>query len=337
MNLLRDRILLTLTALIAVVAVTGAIGAVKQVDSTFSGFLVLENGVVPSVGLSIWPATADGEIYQQRVVSYDGIAFESADAMRAYAAAMPVGTPVDYVFEGASVRDARSVAIRRFGWSDFTLLYGLYLLNGTLLAAAAVFCCARRKHGNGAAAATPLMAIGALWALSALDLYGPYRMFRLHALLECLLFAAALHMTLGYPTRARIAQEYRWLIPSLYGAAGVLAGANQLGIMDPTLYTATHLLAVSAFGLALLGLVVGELHRMRSWATLRPRLEVASIAAGGLVALSLPVVLSAMEALTGGRSPQNAMALTAFVFPLSVAYAVTRSDSPERRRPHVRW
>lgn len=333
MKILRDKLLLALTVLIATVALTGVVGAVKQVGPAFSGFLVLENGVVPSVGLSIWPATADGEIYQTRVVRYDGIAFESADALRAYAAARPVGTPVEYVFESPAGNTTRVIESRRFEWSDFTLLYGLYLLNGTLLAAAAIFCCTRRARANGAAAAIPLMAIGAVWALSALDLYGPYRMFRLHALCECMLFAAALHMTLGYPTRARIADEFRWLIPSLYGAAGVLALSNQFGLMDPTIYTATHLLAVSAFGIGLLGLVVGEFHRMRSWTTLRPRLEVASIAAGGLVALSLPVVLSAMEMLTGGRSPQNAMALTAFVFPLSVAYAVTRDETSARTLP----
>ena len=333
MNLLRDKLLLAFTVLVTAVALTGVIGAVKQVGPAFSGFLVLENGVVPSIGLSIWPATADGELYQKRVASYDGVSFESADVLRAYVAARPAGTPIEYVFESEAGRETRVVESRRFEWSDFTLLYGLYLLNGVLLAAAAIFCFARRKSAEGATAAIPLMAIGSVWVLSALDLYGPYRLFRLHALCECLLFAAALHMTLGYPTKARIAETLPWLIPSIYGAAGVLAVANQLGLADPSIYTATHLLAVSAFGLGLLGLVVGEFHRMRNWPTLRPRLEVASIAAGGLLALSLPVVLSAMEALTGGRSPQNAMALTAFVFPLSVAFAVTRDDASAPASP----
>ena len=32
------------------------------------------------------------------------------------------------------------------------------------------------------------------------------------------------------------------------------------------------------------------------------------------------------EMLTGGRAPQNAIALTAFIFPLSIGYAVLRAD-----------
>ena len=55
--------------------------------------------------------------------------------------------------------------------------------------------------------------------------------------------------------------------------------------------------------------------------TLRGR--VAVVAAGTLVAFALPAALTFAESLTGGRSPQNALALTGMVFPLAVAYGLS--------------
>ena len=43
-----------------------------------------------------------------------------------------------------------------------------------------------------------------LWALTAVDLYGPYRFFRLHAFFECLLFATSFHCALVFPQPARV-------------------------------------------------------------------------------------------------------------------------------------
>ena len=47
---------------------------------------------------------------------------------------------------------------------------------------------------------------------------------------------------------------------------------------------------------------------------------------GALLACSLPICLCLAELLTGGRSPQNAVALTAFLFPLSIAYVIVRDE-----------
>ena len=46
------------------------------------------------------------------------------------------------------------------------------------------------------------------------------------------------------------------------------------------------------------------------------------IALGAIAAFAIPIVLTLAEPLTGGRSPQNALALTAFLFPLSIGIAL---------------
>ena len=329
---LRDRLLLAAAALILAVGLTGATGAVGQIGKTFPGFLVLGNGVVASIGISIWPATEDGEIFQRRIVAADGQRFESADALQAYIRSLPAGTPVDYRFAGAP-ETKRTIETRRFELGDFFLLHGLYLLNGFGLGAAALVCVARRRRTPGAQAATPLMFLGALWVLSAMDLYGPYRLFRLHAFCEAMLFPAALHMALAYPNPAAWLAERRWLVPSLYAAGAMLGLAIEIGLMDAGIYTATHLVAVSAFGLALLVLVVSEVDRLRRPLDPDAYARLRAVALGALLALAIPILVSAMESFTGGRSPQNAAALTAFLFPASVAYAVGREGQPSL--PHV--
>ena len=45
-----------------------------------------------------------------------------------------------------------------------------------------------------------------------------------------------------------------------------------------------------------------------------------------VVALALPIFLTVAELATGGRSPQNALTFTGFVFPLSIGYALIRED-----------
>jgi hypothetical protein len=286
--------------------------------------------VVASIGLSIWPATTGGEIFQRPITAMDGEPLASALQLRDRVAALPAGTAVTYTLGHGDRAETRTFETRTFGARDFALLYGLYVLNGVVLGAAALVCIARRRRTEGALAAAPLMLCGALWVLSALDLYGPYRMFRLHAFFEALLFPAALHMALCYPAPLEIVKRFRGTIPALYAAGAVLGAAIQLNLFDGPVYSSLHLIAVSAFGVALAAVIVSEVDRLRRplGSDARARLQAVLIGAG--LALTLPIVVTAMESFTGGRSPQNAAALTTFVFPFAVAYAVARDVETAR-------
>ena len=98
----------------------------------------------------------------------------------------------------------------------------------------------------------------------------------------------------------------------------------QLLLRDPTAYVMAHLLSVSAFGVALIALVVAEFERLRRPMNLLARERLCIAAIGTLVAFAMPIVFTAAELLTGGRSPQNALALTGAIFPLALAYAISR-------------
>jgi hypothetical protein len=319
---LRDPLSLAVALAVLAVGSLGLAGSAARVGEPFPGFLVLENRVVASIGLCIWPATADGALFQRQVTAIGERRVESARDVHAAVAGVPLGTPLAYRLRGSDGDLVRAIETRRFGIRDFLLLYGLYLLNGSVLAGAALVALAVRRSNPSALSTVPILALGALWTLTALDLYGPYRLFRLHALCEALLFPACLHMALGFPQPARVLRQRPWLPWAAYGLAGVLAALYQLGLNAQPSYSLSHLASTSALGVALLVLMVSEVERYRRTTSAAVRERIRTIAVGAVLALSLPVCLTIAELFTGGRAPQNAMALTTFLFPLAVGYAV---------------
>ena len=125
-----DRIWLAALASLLLIAIVGTSGALSQVGKSFPGFLVLGNRVIASVGLSIWPATAGGEIFQHEVVAIDGMAVTNAETLRSQIRSLPAGTAIEYRLRSGDVEIARSIETRTFGWRDFALLHGMYLVNG---------------------------------------------------------------------------------------------------------------------------------------------------------------------------------------------------------------
>ncbi|MCP5060505.1 MAG: hypothetical protein GY937_27725 [bacterium] len=324
-----DPLRVAAAVLLLLAGLAGGAGALSQIGQPFPGFLVLENRVVASVGLSLWPGTAGGEIYQHEITAIDGERTLHVNAIRAIVAESPIGTELAYSFRGSEGSFERSIATRHFGWRDATLLHGLYLLNGLALGIAALIALGARDRNDSAMAVAPILLVAAVWALTAMDIYGPYRTFRVHALAETLLPACALHMALCFPTALGPVRRRPWLVVVPYILAGFLAAANQWGLRTPSVYTTTHLVAVSAIGVALVVFVVSEVERYRRPLVAEVRARLRTVALGCGVALLLPVVITLFEFVTGGRSPQNAIALTGFILPLSLAWAVRGESFPE--------
>lgn len=320
---------------LVLIGTLGLTEAVGWIGKPFPGFLLLENRVVASVGLSRWPGTAGGEIYQHQVLSVNGQTVHSVDEIQEHVQTVPVGTAVEYSLRQGDEELVRVVNTRRFALADFLLLFGMYILNGLALGGAALAALRARKAYPAAGATVPLLLVGALWALTALDLYGPYRLFRLHAACEVLLFPATLHMALGFPKPARFLAGRRWILGLPYALAAALGVPYQLGLYQGGIYVTTHLLATTAFGAALLVLLVSQVDRYLTATSMDVRARIRGLATGALLALSLPVVVTLAEALTGGRAPQNAIALTAFIFPLSIGYVVLRGDFSGTRAPET--
>lgn len=314
----------TLTALVVWLAAMGTVEAVGWVGQPFPGFLVLENRVVASVGFSHWPATTGGEIYQHEIVAVDGAPLENVHALKALVGSLPAGTSLIYSFRRGERKLERTIPTRLFGRHDFALLFGVYLLNGLVMGGVALGLWLLRGRHAGARTALPFLLVGALWGLTALDLYGPYRLFRLHALCESFLFAAILHLAIGFARPPLQPARRAQLLRASYACSAALALLYQLALGRAEAYVASHLLATSALGLSLVILVVtlcaGYLRSRR----LPFGPEVRDLALGAAFSLALPISLTLGESFTGGCMPQNAVGFTAFLLPLSICYAVRR-------------
>jgi signal transduction histidine kinase len=308
------------------VAAAVCLSALHWVGGTFPGFLVLENRVIASAGLAHWPAAQSGEIYQHEVLSVNGDRLTRASDLAERVRANAPGEPVHYVLRRAGRSIEWTEPTRVFTWMDFALLHGTLLfcgigLTGIGLAIRFLRCSDRVANGTSLA----LWIVG-MYALTAVDLYGPYRFFRLHALFECLLFAGALHIALIFPQPLRLLDRMPWILHASYGAAFVLAARLQIGLYDPATYVAIHRIAVDGFALALVVFITTQV-----WTYLRPpsfeaRQRVKVVVLGTVAALSPQVVIIFFSARSGGQVPENLMALSGIFFPISLGYAVLRQD-----------
>src|SRR5581483_11190934 len=303
-------------ALLAVVGalavLTGRVG-LAWIGSPFPGFFLLRNGVVASISLPGWPAAAHREIFQATLLAVDGEPVRSTAEVYARVAARPAGTRFRYEFERGGVRFARTIPSQRFGWQDGLLVFGAYLANGLVFALLGVGVWMRQPTR---AAPTAFLALGlcaAVYALTAVDLYGR------HALAECLLPAVFLHLGLVFPVR-RVAA--RTAVVASYVPAAALALAYQRWLDEPAGYRVVHAVAtagvVVGLGVVLANAVASYIRAPSD--LVRHRVRV--VALGVLAAFTAPLVVLAASTLEGGRVPVNVVGFTTCLFPLAVAYAV---------------
>lgn len=298
------------------------LGSLAWVGRPFPGFLVLDNGVVASAGLTRWPATAGGAIYQQHVVAIDGAPIADGAALRAHVAHAPAGTRFRYTLIGDQGERQLEIPSRRFDRTDWLLLFGTYAFCGIGLCAMAL--CIRFLRGSDQLAngTFPALYLVGLFSLTAIDLYGPAHWFRLHALCETLLAPAVLHVALVFPRTATLLERRPRLLWLPYVAAGVLAVYYQVGLYDPDAYRRAHGIAQAAFGASLLLLVALQVRHWRTARDFEARQRVKVLALGSALALGPQIVLALLSATAGVEAPQNAMAFSGMLFPLSLAYAV---------------
>ncbi|TMA38186.1 MAG: GAF domain-containing protein [Deltaproteobacteria bacterium] len=263
------------------------------------------------------------EIFQAAVVAVDGMpAAQAGDVYRAVRR-RPAGTIFEYTFEGHGTRFVRHIASHRFTWGDAVLIFGVYLFDGLVFAAIGVGVWALSPRRATTWALQGLGLCVGVYALTAIDLYGPHLFFRLHALAESFLPAVFLYLALLFPVRRmRLGQA----IAASYLPFGLLAVVYQLWLDDPTRYPAVHevaTLSLTGTGLCLLaGVVAGYVRAPSELVRHRVRVVALGIIAGFLP----PAAVLGYSAVTEGRVPVNVVGYTAFLFPLSIAYAVHKRD-----------
>ena len=312
-----------LLVMVSVLAGFGVRAGVAWVDRPFPGFFLLANRVVASVSLPSWPVAEQRELFQATLVAVNGAPIATASEVYARVGAMPAGTPVVYTFERHGAPVVRAIESQLFGWRDAFLIFGCYLFNGLLFAAIGIGVWALSP---GRATTWALLGVGlccSTYALTGMDLYAPHWFFRVHALAECFLPAVFIHLALFFPVR-RTSVRRAAAVSYLPAAALALVYEHRLG--SPALYPGVHAFAtlyLAGAGLFVLAAVVAGYVRARS-ELVRHRVRFAVL--GLFVAFVYPLLILTASVIEGGRVPANVMGFTAFLFPLSIAYAVHKRD-----------
>ncbi|MGH0030390.1 MAG: GAF domain-containing protein, partial [Myxococcota bacterium] len=326
MRRIRDPILVLGLAFTLAVAAVVCASSLSWIGRTFPGFLVMDNRVVASAGLAHWPAARSGSIYQQELVSVAGEPLRAARDLPALLDALPRDEPVEYRLHSGGHTSVWHDVPRTFTVTDYFLLHGTLIFCGIGLAGIALAIRFLRGSDRVADATSLSLLIVGLYALTAADLYGPYRFFRVHAFLECLLYATAFHYALVFPQPVRLLGRAPWIVQALYGSGFLLAAFMQVSLYDPAAYALLHRIAVNAFALALLAFIARQVHAFLRPPSFDARQRVKVVALGTVAALVPQVGIMLVAATSGGRVPENLMSFSGMLFPISLSYAVLRQD-----------
>jgi signal transduction histidine kinase len=299
----------------------------RWVDTTFPGFFVMSNRVVPSiVPLGESTDASPSRFFQHQVLAVDGKPVATAHDVYDLVRARPPGTPVRYTFRAPQGFDLTvALPARVFTRGNYVLLFGAFLVCGASFIAIGLLVAFLKPHS---AASYGLLSAGVtagLFVSTAADLYGPHWFARFHIACEAMLAPAFFHLALVFPTE-RVKRHRRWVLTAIYLAFVPMALLYELVLDLPAAYTTVHLLATATHGLGAAGIIGAVTYDFFTSGSPLVRRRVGIVALGTLAAFSVPLLSMAASAFLGGTVPLNAGALTAVVFPLSIGYAIVKED-----------
>src|SRR2546427_8941311 len=185
-------------------AVLLAIGALALVHSLgwrgarFPGFFVMPNRGVPPAALPGWSGVVEGRpLYQNILLAVDGVPIAAADDGSRRAAAHSAGSPAEYLFARADGVETRTFATRILGNGEYLAIFGAYAFTALVYLLLAAVASERSAEGEFYRGLAALGWASAAFGFTAMDLYGPGGLFRLHVFSEALLSAAATHLLLA--------------------------------------------------------------------------------------------------------------------------------------------
>jgi len=310
-----------ISAGVLVLGIMTALGSLPWRGARFPGFLVMPNRVVPSAGLPSWSGVSDGQPpYQEVLLAVDDTPVTSAADAYRRAAAHRVGEPARYTFARDGVLETHTYPLRQLTDAEYFAIFGAYFIAG-LAHLLLAWCAAERWREDPMCRGLAVFGwAGAIFAFTAMDLYGPGRLFRLHALAEASLSAAALQLALVCP-RDRLSGRSGVLVLA-YGFGLALATVYQLFLDDPHAYSIVHNFAQGIGSVPVLvftGLVALSLTDPPA---ALGAAGVRRLLLGVLLGLIMPALLFGLSAASGGNLPVNAAAWVGFAFPLGAIAAL---------------
>ena len=316
---------LPLAVTLAILAI-GCIAGVRSLawrGAPFPGFFLLPNRVVPSAGLPGWSGVAEGRPpFQETLVAVDGTPVVSgADGYRR--AATHRGGEVEYLFARRDGTERRSYPLRVFSGAEHLAVFGAYLLAGAAYLVLALFAGARWERDPVYPGLTAFAWASAAFAFTAVDLYGPGTLFRLHVFAEASLPAAAVHLALVCP-RDRVA-GHRGALALVYGVALAFGVVYEFFLYQPGAYVVLHNVAQGLVGVPVLAFTVLAALALDEPPPAFGAPGIRLLLGAALAGIVVPGIVFGLSGLTGGGLPVNVSAWIGYLFPLGTVIALSRA------------
>ncbi|HZR84301.1 MAG TPA: ATP-binding protein [Candidatus Binatia bacterium] len=305
-----------------VVGTLATLSSLAWIGRTFPGFFVVEDRLVPAIGLPQWAATEVPALYLSQVVAVDGTPVSDEPEIYARAAPTEPGTPLVYTLRRHGEERTVAIPTERFTGRDWVLLFGSYLVNGAIFLASGLLAWALRPRSVLSNAFLAFGGCCSIFLFTAMDLYGPAMFLHLYLLANALLPATALQLALVFPEPHPFA---RWRFAG-YAPGIVVFALYEAFLRRPDVSSAVFVYNTIALGLV--GAFFGG-RLLRGWwrsgsALVRQRARLITL--GTLVGLTLPGVILIVTSLVSGRLAMNASLYAFFLFPLTLAYAIVKHD-----------
>jgi signal transduction histidine kinase len=292
------------------------------VGEPFPGFLILDNRVVASIGLRHWSGEHAAGLYQSQVVSIDGRPVTAAGEIYAWARSWPAGHPVRYGIQKDGAAREVTISTQTFTWADWVLIYGAYLLNAVVYLVSGLVAWVLRPASSLSRAFLAFGFCFAMFFLTAMGLYDPRDLTRIHTLMEAVTPAAGLQLFMLFP------QPHRWCTWrfSGYAVSAVIAVGYELFFYRPSIFSRillANMLFLGAVGLFMGWRLIVEYGRASSRLA---RQRVRILTAGVLLGLGIPGVALSYSVIVRGDTAMNVVVFTPVLFALSLAYAIVKHD-----------
>jgi len=291
-------------------------------DRVFPGFMVLDNRVVPSIGLFNWSGTGIDGLKQSQVVAVDGVPMPTAAAVYEAVERAQPGQAIEYTLDRDGRRRNVVVPAQRFTMEDWAILNGSFLWNGAVYLVAGLIVWALRPTSTMARAFLSFGLAFSMLLFTAVELYRPSTYFRLHIIGETWSWAAGMHIGLTFPYRSRWAR-FAW-VP--YAVAGIVLAIYQTYLYDAPVYSRVVRFNYSAMGLSAVVFFLRVLWESRQGHGGLVRQRVRVLLVGTLIGFALPGASIATLAMLGGDVSMNMSAALNFVVALALAYSIIQHD-----------
>jgi hypothetical protein len=316
---------LCLLTLALTIAVTCGLTSTRWLGTSFPGFFVMANRVVASVSLSHWSVAAHTYMYQQAVIAVNAQPVKTSADLYAAVSRFPPNSPMTYTLAQGGRTTQVTLESQTFTLQDYCLLFGAYFVSGIALIAIGAWVWLLTPATPAGYALAGIGMAGGVFALTGVDLYGPHWFFRLHVLGEAFFPAGIVHLALIFPVD-RLRRRRSFFLACPYVIAGMLGLAYEVWLYDPAAYSAIHNLCMLYGGVSGGVLLVSVVWAYGTTESHLLRQKIRVVLVGLLGGFALPAVLMLGSGITEGEVPVNYAGFTAFLFPLSLAYAIVKHD-----------